>query len=58
MDLYNFILGLFPIQVSYTSGYTKALIAKPLFALRASELGLISSMRLDDRKDIQSVQSD
>ena len=29
-----------------------------VFAPRASVLGLISSMRLDDRKDIQSVKSD
>ena len=55
------------MQVCYTIGYIKALYVNILFiflairlyviALRVPGLGLISSMRFDDRYDIQSIKS-
>ena len=64
------LLYLFPVQICYLTGYIKAFITtsflyfqlfhadeKLIFVLRASRLGLISSMRLDYKKGIRSVKS-
>lgn len=62
-------LNLLTVYVCYVIGYIKAFITKSLssehfhaderlqvFALKAFVLGLISLMRLDGRKDIQTVK--
>ena len=65
------LLYLFPVEICYPIGYIKAFITTSflyfqlfhadeklkVFVLRASWLGLISSMRLDYKKGIQSVKS-
>ena len=45
------------IGLTFLGSRTSADGKLEVFALRVSELGLISSMRLDGRKDIQSVKS-